>query len=132
MKSITNHRELEKSVVKTYGSLCLALFATGILTYNVAGEGWWLPLVILGGLIAIFSVLVWFGIFRGTREQIVNRAAVLHMENITWFLAICTLGIAIIQLGSKVYLYSGLILVGIAYVILLIGIGLDVSKVKRS
>lgn len=130
MTSVKNRRGLEKSVAKTYGSFSLALFATGLLTLNVSGGFWWLPLVILGGFSAIFSALVWFGAFKRRGEQIVERATALYIGNIAWFLGISTLGIAVMQLGGK-WFFGGLLLVAIAYVVLISGIALNAVTVGR-
>lgn len=131
MKSSKNQEEIEKSVAKTYGSLCFAFLGTALLTYNVSGEGWWIPLVILGGLSGLFSILVLVKALRWKREQIMKHALSLHIENIAWFLAISVLGIGFLQLGFAWSFVVGLVLVVISYAVLGSGIGLNMRSMRK-
>lgn len=131
MKSLKNKEEIEKSVAKTYGSLCFTFLGTALLTYKVSGEGWWIPLMILGVLSGLFSILVLVKVLRWKREQIIKHASSLHIENIAWFLAITVLGIGSLQLGFAWSRVVGLVLVGVAYFVLGSGIGLNIRSMRR-
>lgn len=131
MNSSGNRKELEKSVARTYGSLAVALLATALLVYNVSDGAEWIPLVIVGGLSALFSALISRRALRWKREQIVRHASSLHMENVIWFLGISTLGIGALQLGFVWGRVVGFVLIGVAYFILGSGIGLNMRSIRK-
>lgn len=131
MKSSKNQEEIEKSVAKTYGSLCFAFLGTALLTYKVSGEGWWIPLVVLGGLSGLFSILVLAKALGWKRGQIIKHASSLHIENVAWFLTISILGIGFLQLGFAWSPVVGLVLLVVAYFILGSGIGLNIRSMRN-
>ena len=126
MKASKNQEEIEKSVAKTYGSLCFTFLGTALLTYSVSGEGWWIPLMILGVLSGLFSVLVLVKVWGWKREQIIKHASAIHIENIAWFLTITVLGIGSLQLG-----FAWSRTVGVAYLVLGSGIGLNIRSMRK-
>ncbi len=114
-------RKLEKSTAEAHGSLSLGLFATAVFTCSIVDGSWWIPLVVIGALLALSSIYLAF-IHRWKRKKFLEIAASVRLEHVAWFLGFVALGISLLQTGCVILILIGEICIGIAYAILILGV----------
>lgn len=130
MELTEQERELEKSTAKAHGSLSLGLFATAVFTASRVAGLWWVPLAIIGVLLALSGICLYLSFhYKWRRIKILEIARQVQIRYVAWFLGFVVLGISLLQVQWG--FWWGILCICIAYLILGFGIGEDVWTVIK-